>query len=410
MIGSPQFVRERSPDPQRLEPRELTPVHQRTSRRIRGDPPEFGPLPVAAAVRATVTSDGATMTSPVASSQLIVYPPRTPESFHGDTFEDVEDWLEQFERVADFNGWDETRKLRNVYFALEESARTWYVNHEATLSSWEEFRRQLLATYASTDRREKAEHALQARNQRTNESVGMYIEDMSRLFTRADPNMTEEKKLRHLMRGVKQELFAGLVRNPPHSVAEFRTEATTIEKALQQRSHHYSRNVTSAPADILSAGPGSNTEALRELVRSIVKEELRKLQLPEATPTVSTLAAVIRDEVRHAILQPGREEPPVHHDRPPPETTQVTPFQLVYGRTVTTTLDAMLPVDDENNNPYDVDDFLQRAEEARQLARFRIRQQQRRDASYYNLRRREVQYHPGDKVWQLQDAPLLLDI
>lgn len=80
------------------------------------------------------------------------------------------------------------------------------------------------------------------------------------------------------------------------------------------------------------------------------------------------------------------------------ETTQVTPFQLVYGRTVTTTLDAMLPVDDDNN-PYDVDDFLQRAEEARQLARFRIRQQQRRDASYYNLRRREVQYHPGDKVW-----------
>ncbi|XP_075529543.1 uncharacterized protein LOC142561134 [Dermacentor variabilis] len=371
MIGSPQFVRERSPDPQRLEPRELTPVHQRTSRRVRGDPPEFGPLPVAAAVRATVTSDGATMTSAVASSQLIVYPPRTPESFHGDTFEDVEDWLEQFERVADFNGWDETRKLCNVYFALEESARTWYVNHEATLSSWEEFRRQLLATYASTDRREKAEHALQARNQRTNESVGMYIEDMSRLFTRADPNMIEEKKLRHLMRGVKQELFAGLVRNPPHSVAEFRTEATTIEKALQQRAHPYNRDVTSAPADILSAGPGSNTEALRELVRSIVKEELRKLQLPEATPTVSTLAAVIRDEVRHAIVQPG----------------------------LTTTLDAMLPVDDENNNPYDVDDFLQRAEEARQLARFRIRQQQRRDASYYNLRRREVQYHPDDKVW-----------
>ncbi|XP_075534855.1 uncharacterized protein LOC142570352 [Dermacentor variabilis] len=130
--------------------------------------------------------------------------------------------------------------------------------------------------------------------------------------------MTEEKKLRHLMRGVKQELFAGLVRNPPHSLAEFRTEATTIEKALQQRAHHYNRDVTSAPADILSAGPGSNTEALRELVRSIVKEELRKLQLPEATPTVSTLAAVIRDEVRHAILQPGREEPPVHHDQPPP--------------------------------------------------------------------------------------------
>ncbi|XP_049520131.1 uncharacterized protein LOC125944129 [Dermacentor silvarum] len=258
------------------------------------------------------------MTSSVVSSPLIVYPPRTPESFHGDAFEDVEDWLEHFERVADFNEWDEAQKLRNVYFALEESARTWYVNHEAALSSWQEFRRQLLATYASTDRREKAENALQARNQRTNESVGMYIQDMSRLFKSADPNMTENKKLRHLMRGVMEELFAGLVRNPPRSVAEFRTEATTIEKALQQRAHHYNRDVSSAPADLLSASPGSNTEELVELARSIVKEELRKLQSSQAMPTVSTLAAVICDEVRHAILQPGFEVPPVHLEQMPP--------------------------------------------------------------------------------------------
>ncbi|XP_072144161.1 cholesterol 7-desaturase nvd-like [Dermacentor andersoni] len=40
----------------------------------------------------------------------------------------------------------------------------------------------------------------------------MYIEDMTHLFRRANPNMAEDKKLRHLMRGVKQELFAGLVR------------------------------------------------------------------------------------------------------------------------------------------------------------------------------------------------------
>nr|XP_054923421.1 uncharacterized protein LOC129383124 [Dermacentor andersoni] len=110
------------------------------------------------------------------------------------------------------------------------------------------------------------------------------------------------------------ELFAGLVHNPPHGVVEFGTEATTIEKELQQRAPHYNRDVTSAPADLLSAGPGSNTVALRELVPSIVKEALRKLQLPVATPTVSTLAAVIRHEVCHAILQPRREEPPTCAD------------------------------------------------------------------------------------------------
>lgn len=43
--------------------------------------------------------------------------------------------------------------------------------------------------------------------------------------------------------------------------------------------------------------------------------------------------------------------------------------------------------------------FLQRAEEARQLARLRIKDQQRLDARRYNLRRRDTEYKPGDQVW-----------
>lgn len=80
------------------------------------------------------------------------------------------------------------------------------------------------------------------------------------------------------------------------------------------------------------------------------------------------------------------------------ETTKMTPFNLVHGRDAVTTLDAMLPnVTDENN--LDVAAYLQRAEEARQLARLRIKDQQRNDARRYNLRRRDLTYRPGDKVW-----------
>ncbi|KAH7934857.1 hypothetical protein HPB52_001410 [Rhipicephalus sanguineus] len=75
MIGSPLGARERSPDPQRLEPGELTPVHQRASRRLRGDPPEFGPLPTAPATQASSTANERRMVSPV-TSELIVSPPR----------------------------------------------------------------------------------------------------------------------------------------------------------------------------------------------------------------------------------------------------------------------------------------------------------------------------------------------
>lgn len=58
----------------------------------------------------------------------------------------------------------------------------------------------------------------------------------------------------------------------------------------------------------------------------------------------------------------------------------MTPFELIYGRPVTTTLDAMLPVDNADFADSDVEYFTQRAEEARQLARLRILRQQAIDA------------------------------
>ena len=137
MIPSPPQARERSPDPLRLEPAELTPVHQRTSRRLRGVQPEFGPLFDSSRPVETISSDATTMAAQAtpSPSHIVVDSPRTPEVFHGDIFEDAEDWLEGFERVASLNGWDEARKLRYVYVALQDSARTWFENHEASLLS-----------------------------------------------------------------------------------------------------------------------------------------------------------------------------------------------------------------------------------------------------------------------------------
>lgn len=290
MISSPSRLRESSPDARRLGPNELTPVHQRSSRRLRGEPPEFFPLPNSNGVSTAANGNATEMTTQVTPTHIVVNPPMTPEHFHGDTFEDAEDWLERFERVAEFNEWNEERRLRNAYFALEDNARTWFENHEATFVSWDAFRRELLATYPSTDRRERAEAALQARNQRNNESVAMYVEDMSRLFRRADPNMSEDNKLRHLMRGVKQELFAGLVRSPPRTVAEFRSEATTMERTLQQRSRMYNREMNVTSVDAVPAVFGNSVEVIRELVRSVVREELQRLRLDQNAPTPSSLA------------------------------------------------------------------------------------------------------------------------
>ncbi|GFT12762.1 CCHC-type domain-containing protein [Trichonephila clavipes] len=64
---------------------------------------------------------------------------RSPSTFRGapgKTFK----WLKEYDRVANFNKWDDMMCLANVYFFLDGTARQWYVNNEDALDSWEAFK------------------------------------------------------------------------------------------------------------------------------------------------------------------------------------------------------------------------------------------------------------------------------
>lgn len=288
-------------------PLDTTPVHK-SSRRLKGLAPEYNPL-AAPSRKMTSTVASQTFQQTVSSPPLLLHSPRTPAPFHGDKFEDVEDWLDGYDRVSEFNLWDEDRKLRNVYFALQDAAKTWFENHESAIHTWQDFRRQLLDTFSSNERRERAELALQSRAQQPNESVAMFVEDMTRLFNRADPSMSEAKKVRHLMRGVKEQLFAGLVRDPPATVADFAKEAAGMERALQQRFAHYGRSSNITAVECHMPRPGDENTSLRELIRSIVREELQKLRSVEQPPSVTAISEAVRDEIRRTV-QPTPPPPP----------------------------------------------------------------------------------------------------
>lgn len=133
-----------------------------------------------------------------------------------------------------------------------------------------------------------------------------YTEDMARLFRRADASMTEQKKVGHLMRGVKQEIFAGLVRNPPATLTDFLTEATAMERALRERTRQYNRSVL----ELSHGTPAcSNIEDLRELISVVIREELQKMRSTDApTPRISVVEN-LRDEIRQAVQVPGYEVP-----------------------------------------------------------------------------------------------------
>ncbi|MDD9361431.1 MAG: hypothetical protein PV344_00665, partial [Anaplasma sp.] len=275
------------------------------------------------------------------------FAPRAAAPFYGEPHEDVEDWLNQYDRVARHNNWTAEQRMQNLYFALEGTARRWFENHEASLTAWDTCVAELKRTFAGHHRRQRAEDLLQTRTQGPNESVTSFVEDVLRLSSRADPQATDEKKLRILMRGVKDDIFGGLVRNPPTTVEAFVTEATNMERALQARAFHYQRHPSVAAATLFSGNNARGDQDLREIIRDVVREELRKL-LPAATrPATLSIAEAVREEVRQA-LQPevpvstaapeeptlsyaamARRPPPVNHQySPPPRRSAPTPQYL----------------------------------------------------------------------------------
>lgn len=100
------------------------------------------------------------------------------------------------------------------------------------------------------------------------------------------------------MCSVKEELFAGLVRNPSKTIAEFVTEASTIEKALKMRAKQYERHFTDTANANYVDGMWIPMDTLGETIHAVVREELRKL-LPMAPQhqVASSLSDVICEEV-----------------------------------------------------------------------------------------------------------------
>lgn len=111
------------------------------------------------------------------------------------------------------------------------------------------------------------------------------------LLRHADHRMSEAAKVCHLIRGVMERFFAGLVRRPPTTVAEFVREASTMARSLQQRSTQYGRQVNFAAC----TSPFDDMKALRELVRGVLRVKLQQLQGGAERPRVATVADVIHD-------------------------------------------------------------------------------------------------------------------
>ncbi|GFT49718.1 CCHC-type domain-containing protein [Trichonephila clavipes] len=219
---------------------------------------------------------------------------RSPSTFRGAPGEDPFKWLKEYDRVANFNKWDDMMCLANVYFFLDDTARQWYVNNEDALDSWEAFKNGLSGLFGDRQKyTRRAEEQLKCRAQRSGESTQSYIQSVLGLCQEVNPLMKEDEKVSHLMKDMKQKRvgrprFERLPNVVPVASLTDETDLVSLIRTIVREEVHRLVNQTQESLD-------SDPQSLEEIVQDEVERVLAPVSTkPTETRPRPTYAAVTR--------------------------------------------------------------------------------------------------------------------
>lgn len=244
---------------------------------------------------------GSNAAVPVQPTITITSRQREPPFFAGLRGEDAEEWLDQYERVSAFNGWDDAFKLRNVSFSLKQVAETWFFNQGGSIDDWASFKedfRKIFGTSSASSA--AAKKKLDARVQLPEETYASYIEDVIALCRRADKDMPETEKVRHIIKGIASFAFNAMAIHNPNSIADVRT-------ICQRLDHLQSIRIQQ---DTFPTCPSGYAE-LRVLIRDIIREELQQRDTPYLQNNYGR-APGLRDMVREELVSMTSLPQPCH--------------------------------------------------------------------------------------------------
>ncbi|XP_077547973.1 uncharacterized protein LOC144160607 [Haemaphysalis longicornis] len=208
------------------------------------------------------------------------HPPREPRMFTGNADEDVEEWLTHYRRVSRYNRWDTAAQLANVVFSLDETALTWFENNESKLTTWDRFVEEISARFGdSVGKKKQAEQTLLHRAQVPGETCTTYIEEVLKLCRLVDPQMSEDDKVGHLLKGIAKDVYNFLIgREKLESASDVVQHCRTFEALKKRRiTPKFGRlaNVTTVASVDVTPPPD-----YAETIRRIVREELLRHQEP----------------------------------------------------------------------------------------------------------------------------------
>lgn len=230
--------------------------------------------------------------SPAAPPVFVTSRQRDPPVFAGLRGEDVEDWLDIYNRVSAFNRWDDLSKLQSVEFYLADPAKRWFKNREDRIADWASFSQQLREMFGTpTIRADVAKRQLSTRIQRPEETYASYIEDVLALCRRVDESMPEADKVRHVLKGIASFAYNALVVQNPSSVDDVRTTCQRLDELQSIRLQQDARALQL-----------HGELDLRAIIRQIIREELHLHDPPAPTRDhVCTQPPQLRDIVKEEL-------------------------------------------------------------------------------------------------------------
>lgn len=263
-------------------------------------------------------SPNATAPTPAAarSSSTVTSPQREPPVFAGLRGDDVEEWLDLYNRVGSANRWTEAEKLSYLPFYLTSVAKTWYFNHETDFVDWSTFANKLRQIFGcSSGRSEAAKQKLAVRLQLAHESYTSYIEDVLALCRRANKDMTEDERVRHILKGIGPIAFNALAVGNPATVNDVISTCQRLDQLQSLRLQQDSDPRLMPPSE------------LKTLIRTIIREELRDLEQQRSTVASAPsppfdLRNLVKQELAAMATPTSPVAPPA---RPMPTYADVTP-------------------------------------------------------------------------------------
>lgn len=164
-------------------------------------------------------------------------------------------------------------------------------------------------------RKLRAEQRLRGRAQKQGENFTSYIEDVIDLCKRLNPEMTEQDKIRHILKGIDDDAFQMLLAKDPRTVSELVTLCQSFEELRKQRvSVRRSMTADDSLAALTVGGDNTLLAQIKEYVR---EEVARQLSCLSYLPTTEVPTNCLSPTIRQAIQEQVSEALPLPSASPP---------------------------------------------------------------------------------------------